>query len=339
MIGATIRTVRHRWRPVLTVPYRSMGRHQVIIGSSGSGKTNLMMRTWAGWYAAARTAAPAPGGRRARCWSCWTARAARTPGSRPPGPAACCTPSAPAGWRSGPTRPGCRCGACRPVTWPSLLFQMIETGTGAAAYYADITQAVLTLALTAPGGPPANAASFLDRLDVAWLEAAYGDGLHDGRAVPHPRRQNPRSATSSSATATLLGRLGPALDGPGSLDGADAWYFILEGTREQVRRRSPGHGPDRTGRARRHHRRHRTPGDPAGRRRLLGRVRPGAAVATCTNAAGPSASGCRSRPSPGRDSARDDDERYRIAATADGGIWLLRTPYPEPQVSGRGESH
>ena len=25
-----------------------------------------------------------------------------------------------------------------------------------------------------------------------------------------------------------------------------------------------------------------------------------------------------------------DDERYRIAATADGGIWLMRTPYPEP---------
>jgi hypothetical protein len=26
----------------------------------------------------------------------------------------------------------------------------------------------------------------------------------------------------------------------------------------------------------------------------------------------------------------DEDERYRIAATADGGIWLLRTPYPQP---------
>jgi len=29
---------------------------------------------------------------------------------------------------------------------------------------------------------------------------------------------------------------------------------------------------------------------------------------------------------------RDDDERYRIAATADGGIWLMHTPYPEPLV-------
>ena len=28
--------------------------------------------------------------------------------------------------------------------------------------------------------------------------------------------------------------------------------------------------------------------------------------------------------------AADEDERYRIAATADGGLWLLRTPYPQP---------
>ena len=28
----------------------------------------------------------------------------------------------------------------------------------------------------------------------------------------------------------------------------------------------------------------------------------------------------------------DDDERYRIAATADGGIWLMHTPYPQPVV-------
>lgn len=27
---------------------------------------------------------------------------------------------------------------------------------------------------------------------------------------------------------------------------------------------------------------------------------------------------------------RDEDKRGRIAATADGGIWLMRTPYPQP---------
>jgi len=27
---------------------------------------------------------------------------------------------------------------------------------------------------------------------------------------------------------------------------------------------------------------------------------------------------------------RDEDERYRITATADGGLWVMHTPYPEP---------
>ena len=56
VIGAVIRPVGHRWQPSLAIPYTAFGRHQVVIGSSGSGKTNLMIRTWAGWYAAARSA-------------------------------------------------------------------------------------------------------------------------------------------------------------------------------------------------------------------------------------------------------------------------------------------
>ena len=35
--GPVIRAVGHRWQPALTIPYESMGRHQVVIGSSGSG--------------------------------------------------------------------------------------------------------------------------------------------------------------------------------------------------------------------------------------------------------------------------------------------------------------
>ena len=36
--------------------------------------------------------------------------------------------------------------------------------------------------------------------------------------------------------------------------------------------------------------------------------------------------------------AAREDERYRIAATADGGIWLLRTPHPEPVTGLAGSS-
>jgi hypothetical protein len=35
--------------------------------------------------------------------------------------------------------------------------------------------------------------------------------------------------------------------------------------------------------------------------------------------------------------APDDDDRYRLATTADGGIWLLRTPYPEPVTALAGD--
>ena len=44
-----------------------------------------------------------------------------------------------------------------------LLFQMIETGDGAAAYYGDVMQAAVSLALAAPCGPPSNATDFLER--------------------------------------------------------------------------------------------------------------------------------------------------------------------------------
>ena len=36
VIGPVIRAIRHKWRPILTVPARSFARHSVIIGSSGS---------------------------------------------------------------------------------------------------------------------------------------------------------------------------------------------------------------------------------------------------------------------------------------------------------------
>jgi len=62
VMGATIRAVGHRWHPVMAVPYAAMGKHQVVIGASGSGKTNLMIRSWAGWYSAALHAARSHGG-------------------------------------------------------------------------------------------------------------------------------------------------------------------------------------------------------------------------------------------------------------------------------------
>jgi hypothetical protein len=63
-VGGTIRAIGHRWHPVFTIPGSACARHMVIVGSTGSGKTNLMIRLWAGWFAAALQAwrAAAAGG-------------------------------------------------------------------------------------------------------------------------------------------------------------------------------------------------------------------------------------------------------------------------------------
>lgn len=54
------------------------------------------------------------------------------------------------------------------------LFQLLDTAKdGPAAYYADVTQAVIILAIDPPCGPPADSDSFLARPDPVWLERAW----------------------------------------------------------------------------------------------------------------------------------------------------------------------
>jgi hypothetical protein len=146
----------------------------VIVGASGTGKTNLMIRLWAGWYACALAAS-------------------RYGRPRPLLAALDCKGGPDARAKADRTRKVLRgAGARRVAVWPDeaslslwdlpardlavLLFQLTEHGEGNAAYYADVTQAVLTLAITAPGGPPSSSARFLEQLDAGWLEAAYGEG-------------------------------------------------------------------------------------------------------------------------------------------------------------------
>src|SRR5437773_8435327 len=91
-------------------------------------------------------------------------------------------------------------------------------------------QAVLTLAVTAPPGPPVNGTAFLDRLEPGWLEAAYAGDPPRLAALASAKRH---LGDISLRYRTLLDRLGLALDHGSALPDADAWYFILEGTREQ----------------------------------------------------------------------------------------------------------
>jgi hypothetical protein len=325
VMGATIRAVGHRWRPVLAVPYTAMSRHQVIIGATGVGKTNLMMRTWAGWHAAALAAHYTRGAARPLLvvLDCKGGPDARTKAAR--------------------TRVLLHAaGAARVAIWPDeatvslwdlppaelavTLFQLIETGTGDAAYYGDVTQAVLTLAVTAPPGPPLDGAAFLHRLEPGWLEAAYaGDASRLG-AVAAARRN---LGDVSLRYRTLLSRLGPGLDGPGALPGADAWYCILEGTREQSVAEAQAMALTELVA----HAATSRDGEPraillacddysavSGRVPLWQLCERGRSLGVGVQVSAQSWQGL----------GQDDDERRRIAATADGGIWLMRTPYPQP---------
>jgi hypothetical protein len=325
VMGATIRAVGHRWRPVLAVPYAAMGRHQVVIGASGSGKTNLMIRTWAGWYAAARTAhhahgAPRPllvvldckGGPDSRAKAARTRRLLRAVGA-----------GRVAVW---PDEASVSLWGLPPHELAVTLFQMVETGTGPAAYYADVMQAVLTLTITAPPGPPANGTAFLDRLDPGWLETAYAGDAPRLAALASAKRH---LGDIALRYRTLLDRLGPALDHGGTLADADAWYFILEGTREQSVAEAQALAlTELVAQAA-------TTRDAEPRAILLacddysavsGRVplwslyERGRSLGIGVQVSAQSWQGL----------GVSEDERYRIAATADGGIWLLRTPYPQP---------
>ena len=329
-VGGTIRAIGHKWNPVLTLPAASCARHMVIVGATGSGKTNLMIRLWAGWFTATLAAFRAGNGGRPLLvvLDCKGGRDARKKATRT-------------------RRLLYGAGARRVAIWPDearlsmwdlpaqdlavLLYQMIESGTGAAAYYADMLYACVVLAVTAPGGPPYNAASFLDRLDAKWLQHAWGDGRHP-RQVEQARAAAKHLRDIQLRYATLLDRLGPALDGPGTLDEADAWYFILEGTREpSVAEAQAMAVTELAARAA-------TTLDGEPRAILLAAddysaVSRRVPMSNLYERGRSLGIGVQVSAQSWQGLGATEDERYRIAATADGGVFVLHTPYPEPLVS------
>jgi hypothetical protein len=349
--GAVIRAIGHPQRPVAVLPYARLRSHQVVIGTTGTGKTTLLLRLWAGFMTAAlgRYAAgsgPRPllvildckGGADSRRVADRARRVLREAGAR-----------STAIW---PDEASLSIWALPPGRLTTTLLDLIEHGTGSAAYYTDAMESVVSLAVSAPQGPPRSTAEFLARLDPDWLAMAYGDGSHDGELaiVGSAGRQVADVALRFRA---LFRRLGPGLDGPGGFGDADVWYCILEGTAEiavaEAQARTlvdllanyvvpeqagaaagaggmAGAGGAGTGRA---------GGAPevllavdefsaVSRRlpvwQLYERAR---SLGLAVQVSAQSWQGL----------ADDEDERYRIAASADGGIWLLRTPHPGPVVA------
>jgi hypothetical protein len=350
VVGAVIRAVGHRPGQIAAIPYSRMRSHQVVIGTTGTGKTTLLLRLWAGFMATAlrRHAAgqgglplivvlDCKGGADARRIADRTRRVLRLAGAR-----------STAIW---PDEASLSLWALPPDQLTTTLVDLIEHGTGAAAYYADVMEAVVSLAVGAPAGPPASAADFLARLEPGWLASAYSSGGHE------PELALARSAARQLGDIglrfrALFRRLGGGLDGPGSFGDADAWYCILEGTAEvsvaEAQARAlvdllasyavlprgdspatgqPGPGPD-TGSAA-------APAWPA-RREILLAVDEFSAVSRrlpvwqLYERARSLGLAVQVSAQSWQGLAADEDERYRIAASADGGVWLLRTAHPEP---------
>ena len=229
-VGAVIRAVGHPARPIAAIPYSRMRSHQVVIGTTGTGKTTLLLRLWAGFtatalrrHAAGQGRAPllvvldCKGGADARRIADRTRRALRMAGAR-----------STAIW---PDEASLSLWVLPPDQLTTTLLDLIEHGTGAAAYYADVMEAVVGLAVAAPGGPPASAEDLLARLDPGWLALAYSGAGHDAE-LALIRSAARQIGDIGLRLRTLMRRLGSGLDGPGGFGDADAWYCILEGTAE-----------------------------------------------------------------------------------------------------------
>ncbi len=340
LAGAVIRAVGHPAGRLTRVPASRLRSHQIVIGGTGTGKSTLLLRLWAGYlatglqrHAAGLAGRPlivvldCKGGGDARRIADRARRVLREAGARNV-----------AIW---PDEASLSLWTLPPRQLISTLVDLIEHGTGGAAYYTDVMEAVVTLAVEAPPGPPASTAEFLTRLDSGWLSLAYAAGGYDDQLVlaRSAARQVPDIALRFR---TLFRRLGPGLDGPGGLGDADGWYCILEGTAEvavaeaQARAlvdllasfvtQPAGNVPV---------------GQPP--RQVLLAVDEFSAVARrlpiwqlYERARSLGLSVQVSAQSWHGLAVRQDD-RYRLAATAEGGIWLLGTPHPDPVTALAGQ--
>ncbi len=324
--GAVIRTVGHRAGRLAAFGYQRMRSHQVVIGTTGTGKTTLLLRLWAGFmatglrrHAAGRGHPPllvvldCKGGSDARKIADRARRVLRDAGVR-----------STAVW---PDEASLSLWTLPPHQLTTTLVDLIEHGTGSAAYYTDVMEALIGLAVEAPCGPPVSSQDLLARLEPGWLTMAYAA---TGSAADHAMISAAAGHLADVALRyrTLFRRLGAGFDGPGGFEDADAWYCILEGT-DQI---SVAEGQARAlvdllasfavrGPVKREILLAVDEFSAVSRRlpiwQLYERAR---SLGLAVQVSAQSWQGL----------GESQDERHRIAASAEGGIWLLRTPEPEP---------
>jgi len=327
--GAVIRTVGHRAGRLAAIGYQRMRSHQVIVGTTGTGKTTLLLRLWAGFMATGLRRHGAglgqppllvvldcKGGSAARRVADRVRRVLREAGTR-----------STAVW---PDEASLSLWTLPPRQLTTTLVDLIEHGTGGAAYYTDVMEALIGLAVEAPCGPPVSSEDLLSRLKPGWLSMAYASS---GTPADHAMISSAAGHLADVALRyrTMFRRLGDGLDGLGGFEDADAWYCILEGT-DQI---SVAESQARAlvdllasfavrGPVKREILLCVDEFSAVSRRlpiwQLYERAR---ALGLAVQVSAQSWQGL----------GASEDERRRIAASAEGGIWLLRTPEPEPIVT------
>ncbi|MQA85893.1 MAG: hypothetical protein GEV03_15030 [Streptosporangiales bacterium] len=344
-LGATICAIGHRPRPVLELPYARLRTHMLIVGTTGAGKTTALVRLWAGFWAAAARRFLA--GKEARPWLVIADAKGGFDSRDTADEARRVLADVGAHLVIWPDEAALNLWALPPQRLTEVLTDLVPTADeGPAAYYADVLTSAVSLAVHAPPTPPESSADFLTRLNPDWLATAYAGQP----AAAHVHAAAPHLGDIALRYRTLFTRLGPGFDGSANVTDFDALYCILEGTAsvdvaeaqaraitELVahaattwRPHQPGHQPNDNPDNR--------PDDSPGG----DREEPRAGLLALDEFSAVSAvplheltERCRSLGLAVQIAAQswdgladEDDERSRLAATAAGGVLLMRTPSP-----------
>jgi hypothetical protein len=191
-----------------TYPAAMMGRHLVIVGGSGSGKTETCKRLaygaanaydWQVFYLDCKGDAD----NAAAFCQAMHAAGRTTIGMFPE--------AAYDGWRGNAT---------------ALLNRLLTILDFREPYYRDLTRMLLSLALDAPPGPPRSSAELLERLNLDELSRRYA-------GMPEARELSGLRVTDAQAVynryRAFFRAVGDGLDGRWAFEDVDAGYVLLKG--------------------------------------------------------------------------------------------------------------
>lgn len=223
IIGLPLSGALQDWRikDWVTYPAELLNRHAVIIGGSGTGKTEFLLRIaylvakvlkWKVFYIDAKGDIEVAN------------RFMATMAHASVGQAAMFPDLAYHGWRGDAT---------------AILNRLMAIEDYSEPYYRAIAKTVLALACHAPGGPPRSSVDLLDRLNLKTLGVLY-------KGSDDPRAQTLKTLTEIDFAGVykryfgFFDALGRKLDGSWSFDTADAGYILLDGLALKEEARSLG---------------------------------------------------------------------------------------------------